>query len=355
MMHRIAKLKNLLLFNLCYRLGVARLPYPPLMVNLEPTNLCNLRCPMCPVSQNADNPEVDRGLMDMELFGHLAGKLAPHRPRVALNMGGESTLHPRLPEMVARLKEDGMYVLLDTNATRIDRALSTELVSAGLDEIVFCLDGRDEESYESIRVRARFDEVVANIREFLRVKAERGARRPHTVVKNIRYYDPEDRAGFPERFAQLFSDRPPDEFRFTWADHWPGEHRSGLRDPYDVQPFGDEYHPCVNLWKKLAISWDGVVHICCLDLNRTSPVGNLAERDVLSVWNDPEMVRLRRVHAEDRQAELPLCHNCNQIRRAPDRAGAGLWSVGGDRFTPWVKEERTGDRSLPVVGRRGAS
>ena len=40
-------------FVLSYNLRLEQAPHPPLVINVEPTNHCNLRCPFCPVSQKA--------------------------------------------------------------------------------------------------------------------------------------------------------------------------------------------------------------------------------------------------------------------------------------------------------------
>lgn len=334
----IRKLKSLFLFNVCYRMGVTSLPYPPLLINLEPTNHCNLRCPMCPVSVNY--PTVERGLMEMSLFSRIVEEVAPFKPEIALNLGGESTIHPELVRMVRELKAAGLYVFLDTNATRLTPSISEGLLDAGIDKVVFCLDGNDAESYEAMRVRGDFDETVENIRYFLRVQSKKDRRATYTVIKNIQFYDPQAEAAFPKSFAGLFADHPPDEFRFTWADYWPGSHRNQIREKYEVQPFGEEYIPCINLWKKLPISWDGMVYICCLDLNRTAPIGSVQELGVLGTWNAPAMKEYRRQHAAGEQAQLSLCRNCNQIRRQPENSLAGLLNAGGDRFTPWVREQQ---------------
>src|SRR5690348_3248552 len=108
---------QLLLARLCYRAGATVLPYPPLLVNLEPTNHCNLRCPMCPVSQSDRRSDVARGFMDPAVLAEVVRKIAPFRPEIALNLGGESLLHPRIVDIVATLKAAGLYVFLDSNAT----------------------------------------------------------------------------------------------------------------------------------------------------------------------------------------------------------------------------------------------
>ena len=324
-------------FDAAYRRGDINLAYPPVTVSIEATNTCNLRCPMCPVSQ--DYGSVSRGFMSELVFDRVLEEITPFKPRVSMNIGGESTLHPRLPDMVRRLVDAGSHVCVDTNATRLTRELSSALIEAGLPEVVFCLDGNSRESYEAIRKRGEFTRTIDNIREFLEVKKELGAELPYTVIKNIQHWRPEDDLAFPPAFTELFEATPPDEYRATWMDHWPGKHRDGLAEWYDAEPFEESgYQPCMNLWKNLPVSWDGKVYLCCLDLKRTSPVGDVLTSGVLGVWNAPALVEARRQHVAGEQAVMPLCHNCNQIRRTPDDADAGLSAAGEDRFTPWARE-----------------
>lgn len=189
------------------------------------------------------------------------------------------------------------------------------------------------------------------MRAFLELCHALGAAAPRTVVKNIDWYEPGREPTMPAHFRALFDDVPPDEYRATWADYWPGTHRALLKERYAVQPYSaTEYFPCINLWKKLPIAWDGMVNICCLDLNRETNLGRVQELGIGRIWNGGEMRRLRRAHRRREQARLPLCSTCVQIRRPPQRTGKGIESVREDRFTPWHNEPQ-GDRppALPVL------
>ena len=285
---------------------------------------------------------IGRGFMSMDLFDRLLVQLRSFRPLVAINLGGESTLHRRLPEMIAALHDSGCYVFLDTNATLLTDKVCDELIDAQLDELVLCLDGNgDADSYAAIRVRGDFDVTVQNIRRFLAIRQRRESTMPLTIVKNIQHYSQHRPLSFPTELKSLFDDAPPDEYRATWADYWPGTHADDLRQDYEVEPYSPgDYQPCSNLWKKLAISWDGMVYACCLDLNRTTPVGDLRSSTIRQVWNSNEMRRLRHMHRRNEQDELDLCRNCTMIQRSPSTATAGLVQLRTERFTRWV-DERT--------------
>lgn len=78
---------------------------------LEVTNACNLRCHFCPTFQ----PWNDRatGLMDLSLIDCIDWSGTAY---VELQKGGEPLLHPKLKEIVLRVKAKGVKVGFSTNA-----------------------------------------------------------------------------------------------------------------------------------------------------------------------------------------------------------------------------------------------
>ncbi|POF27789.1 radical SAM/SPASM domain-containing protein [Roseibium marinum] len=309
--------------NFAYRFGFTRLPYAPLLISLEPTNYCNLRCPMCPVGHRAHDPSIARGFMPRAVFDTLLPELARIRPVIAFHMGGESLMHPDFFQMGQELRTAGLRVRLDSNAMLISRDVARRLIEhPPVDEIYLDLDGDDAGSYERIRKRANFDRVVGNIRHLLSFRAERKQSLPRIIVKGIRYYRLGAKPGFPDSYKALFADAPPDEYRFAWADYWPGSHREDLSSAsaedgalYQVPPANSDPKACELLWSRLAIGWDGQALLCCLDLNRTALIADVVKSGIMGAWNSPAMMDARRAHISGRQTEMSLCANCQQIRR----------------------------------------
>lgn len=74
---------------------------------------CNLKCPWC------DTPHVEgQALTISELMARITPELqAMFSPSVIIT-GGEPTLQPDFPELVAALKAQGCWVAIETNATQ---------------------------------------------------------------------------------------------------------------------------------------------------------------------------------------------------------------------------------------------
>ena len=69
---------------------------------------CNLACPWC-------DTDVARRF-SLSLDG-LVAEIAQYRPKSVVLTGGEPTLAPGMPELVAALKERGYWIAVETNGT----------------------------------------------------------------------------------------------------------------------------------------------------------------------------------------------------------------------------------------------
>ena len=55
-----------------------------------------------------------------------------------------------------------------TNATELKKEISENIIKAGLDTIIFSIDGIDKQTHENIRVDTNFDCVVTNVKTLLK-------------------------------------------------------------------------------------------------------------------------------------------------------------------------------------------
>ena len=136
--------------------------YPPESIYIEPTNICNLRCRMCPHSGEINRKQ---GFMKWELYTKIISDLEEYREKPYINLycHGESLLHDRLINMINYAKERGFRVGLNTNSVLLDEKKTDEILKTDLDWIYFSFDGINVEIYEKIRVGAKFEEVKQNI------------------------------------------------------------------------------------------------------------------------------------------------------------------------------------------------
>ncbi len=277
----------------------------PIRAWIEVTNVCNLACPMCLTPQLGG--QVPKGLMKTEHFRAIIAKLRGHVRDVNLFMGGEPLINKNLPELIRIAREAGMRTRVHTNATLLTEEWAHALIDAGLDFLSCSFDGADAATYDEFRPGGHFEAVRDNIRRFARIRTERGAAHPHTVVQLIERPDwsPERRAAQRDGLRALFEGPGIDRFKQI-AMHNFGGLLEGERFTE-----GKTFAPCSYLWYALSVRWDGTVVPCCIDFEPKLPVGNLITDPLEAVWNGPLMVALRQKMIDRNIDDVPLCRGCD--------------------------------------------
>ena len=273
----------------------------PLLLAIEPTSICNLRCIMC----FQDDPRLSRnrellGRMDFDLYRRIVDEGAKHGlAAIVLASRGEPMLHDRIFDMIRYAKGAGILdVKMNTNATRLTPERSRELLASGLDTLVFSVDAATKEDFERIRVRANFDKVVENIDTFNEIRAAEFSDAPlRTRISMVVIDERQD----VQRAEDFWASRV-DEFAVRSAIP-----RVGIYE----QPPIPATRPCSLLWERLYVWWDGTVNPCDEDYLSRLAIGNVADGDtVASVWKGSAMTRYRRAHAAREKGCLTPCDRC---------------------------------------------
>ena len=104
------------------------------------------------------------------------------------------------------------------------------------------------------------------------------------------------------------------EMKAIHGRRWPIQISCYLKRPEDIYTYIDtpEIAPgntfCHQQWSRMDITPEGEVTPCILypDLK----IGNLAQQDVLQIWNSPTFARFRQIR---RKEMLPVCAKCNAL------------------------------------------
>lgn len=160
-----ARWANVLQLDRDYGASRVELTGRPLEAYVEVAARCNLRCRMCPIivdPRYQPGPGSQPGLMADEVFDALA-PVFPTLKRAYLFGLGEPMLHPRIVDWVARAAGAGVEVWITTNATLVDQERADALARAGLYRVSVSIDGGTRETYERIRRRGSWDDVVRGL------------------------------------------------------------------------------------------------------------------------------------------------------------------------------------------------
>lgn len=160
-------------------------------MELRPTNLCNLRCPSCVA--RVSRPFTSGEELSADEYGRIIDEAAGLGVRQVRIVGaGEPFMRPEKTfRMMRRVKRYDMGGMVLTNGTLFDDKMIREIVEMGWDLIIFSLDGPNPEINDFLRSRqGSFERTTSAIREFSRLKNERGTRSPlMTVAPVLSHYN----------------------------------------------------------------------------------------------------------------------------------------------------------------------
>ena len=277
----------------------------PNMVHIEPTNVCNLRCVMCP---HAFQINRKKGFMEFDLFKRIIDELKGTPAEfIYLHQFGESLLHKDFFKMVRYAKAAGIQVGFSTNATLLDQRNSSELLASGLDFLTLSLDGGTSEIYEKYRIGADWKEVESKCLNFLELRSrhDRG-NRMHVVAQTISMKGNEnslqklmDEFG---RFPISFTNKPFNE--------WGGKFDEITNLSTNSDPTkGVDRQRCEKPYKLLTIEWDGTVVPCTRFFDNQYVYGTFPQKSLREIWNGEAARNFRRLHLSNRR-DIDFCNTC---------------------------------------------
>lgn len=293
-----------------YKKGTLRLPYMPSAVWIEPTNVCNLKCIMCPNSViKQENP----GFMSLDLYKKIISGGKNFFGAVVLCLSGEPFLHKDLPEMVRFAKENGINSMISTNATVMTKEMSMAVLENGLSWINFSFDGCSKEIYEKVRVGGNFEKTLQNIVDFLKIKKELNAKTK--VEIQILVMDEVGQKDFDkniDNFKKNFENLPLNNIQVRQPSTWGGVLYG--TDKYKYKKLEKTYSPCSYLWSSMHFLWDGTVVACTSDFWGKNALGKFPEQNIEEIWNGKKFQNFRKAMIErDYNKYFKYCDKCDSL------------------------------------------
>jgi radical SAM protein with 4Fe4S-binding SPASM domain len=313
----VKKLANFVRIKAQYLLRRDRIAGMPINYFVDPINICNLHCPLCPTGRGV--LARPRGRMALDDLRQIIDQIAPYAYRVELYNWGEPLLHPDIFDMIEYAVHKRITVGLSSNLNRLDRNSARRLVESGLSQLVVSIDGATQESYETYRRGGSLERVLENLKLLTETRALYKRSTPFIIgrmligkhnerqveaVRDIVY-----QAG-ADSFAtgMLYINTHDAQQREDWISTDPA------CSPYDqAQPELENTWHCRDLWENMVINWDGGVAPCCWLHDPQFDFGNALEQTIREIWNGPYYVSARRALGKHPQqpGDVPtICHRC---------------------------------------------
>ena len=280
----------------------------PMHLDLEVTNVCDLRCPMCPRTQMLQQgTTLEPKYMKFETFRKTID-LAKGKALYAINLNasGEPLFNNDLARMIKYAKQKGILdIMFHTNATLLDQRTSEELMASGVNRLIVSFDSPIKEHYERIRQGACFEEVVTNIKRFIFMRNRMGKMLPHVrinmVVMKENYNEQDMMIDFWKDYVDSVG-----FLQYVNCFHMDNMDR-GIETEKGIY---DENFVCEKLWQRLAISEEGGIKLCHMDDRGKVFLGDIEKDDISQIWCGEEMNNYRRLHLEGKIRDIQLCADC---------------------------------------------
>ena len=295
----------------------------PLSLFIEPTNICNLKCPLCPTGNGLLKKK--KGYMSLENYKKIIDKLGPTAFSVTLWNYGEPSLNKDFIEMIKYAKEKGLKVITSTNGILFkNKENISKLLDSGLDELVLAVDGATNETYSKYRKNGDFKVLIDGINELSQLKKEKKSYFPFLSMQFIIMKENEHEV---EEIQKLAKNLGVNELIlktvFLFNDSAKADKYLPLNKNYsryiNEEKCKDSLIPgCDGLWTGININYDGNVTVCCFDYSENFIVGNILDDDFENeIWNSEQMQKFRMVVWKDKNA-IEMCKNCPTNSKSQD-------------------------------------
>ena len=273
----------------------------PVYLVIESTSICNLKCIMCPY------PSMGRvnQHMSMTVYEKIVAEGAGFVEFMWLHLFGEPLINKNIYRMIDMAEEAGIRTGISTNATLLDEKAGNALLDSKLSLLLLCVDGATKETFERIRVGARYEKVTANIRHFAEIKRARNSNLKVTIQMIDMTANQTEKQLFQEQWrGQGFDSVLVKDFH-VWANQ--DDQLIQIAQSQPPTPTGLCYEP----WIGFTVLADGTVVPCCNDYAGKLPLGDLKTQSLAEVWNGEPMRALRRRFlSETPDLKGTICEEC---------------------------------------------
>ena len=295
----------------------------PLSLLIDPTNACNFRCTFCPTAHPDLLTSVSRpkGFMEYELFCRIIDGLAefPERvQRLHLYKDGEPFLNKRLLEMIGYAKTHDAAGSIETtsNGSLLTADTIHKILDVGLDRIRISIEHVHSSGYRSIT--GGYDDysgIVNNVTRLFTEKSKRSSHlQVHVKLVDIGFTDDEKEIFFND-FGGIADEIYIDEV-MGWSDSGRFDFTLGRNPGLGMTrrtPIKPDRIVCPHPFYTLAVNFNGVVSVCCVDWTINTVVGDCRTQNLHAIWNGPALKEFRLMHLRGKRDLNKACSNCQYV------------------------------------------
>lgn len=293
----------------------------PMLLTIEPSNICNQRCPVCETGARILKREGK--LMKFEEFRYIIEQFDKNLKKIYFYFMGEPFLNKDTYKMIRYAADRGIYVVSCTNGDYVE---PEELVKCGIAEIQFQIGGITQETHQIYRIGGNLSRCLSNLQE--------------SVILKRKYWSEISKEKYPIRiglglivmkhnehqikdFIKLAKEIGVDYYQIVLPcvrnieqgerflplnrKYWIYDDKAFRNGVLKVKTPPKNY--CEWIYSTVTIQVNGDVVPCCRDPFGKYVLGNVFKENIYDIWNNERYRRLRKTVAT-KQHRLELCAFC---------------------------------------------
>lgn len=311
------------------------IPFLPSRVIIDPINLCNLSCPLCPTGMK--KLSLKQGTMKAKTFEKILFNLLSVKKIILFNWG-EPFLNPDIFEIIKMAKKAGKLVEIHSNfSLKRNLAFLKQIIDSSLDELVISLDGASQETYQKYRRGGNFNLVIDNIKKLKSLQKKMGEHTPNIAWKFIvnKYNENEiekaikmaNQLEIPVFFVPIgLTDDLPDlkrnnlgslgENKKKWL---PLKRKEFILARYKSrQQYPLFNQTCQFLFNYPTVNIDGKVLPCCLTVSKRAVFGDLLKESFEKIWYNDNFQYSRSLFLREQyngRRPHTICVDCHNFQK----------------------------------------
>lgn len=285
------------------------MPDFPHIVDIELTNCCNLNCIFCG-QQAMSRP---KGFMSEGVFKKIVDECLLYNTPVRFIRWGEPFLHPKIDDFCKYVKSKGLMLHITNNGLAIKESHMEMLVKLEVDSIIFSFQGATKEQYEIMRNNFRYGELKDNIFKLIEIRG--GREKPFIHISSTMTNETKEVIDtFVNNWAHVVDSvgiGKTNLSRLSAAQIKTCEAASVIETLKKQETIEKRYKPCIEVYQKLNVDWDGRVSCCAADFDHFLTVGDIKEVSLSNIWNNSRELKIfRELLDKNLHRCLTLCSTC---------------------------------------------
>ena len=316
----LKKIKNFLIACIEEKNFITNLTSFPYKLIVDPTNACNLGCPLCPTGLGASKRK--KGILTFDVFKRIVDEAKDYCIELHLYNWGEPTLNKNLIKMIEYANLNKIWTRVSSNMSlQYKKNYLEDLVTSGLSLLHIDIDGLDQEVYEKYRKKGDLKTVLNNLKEIIEIKKKYNLTKPTLEIAMLAMRQNEHQhnefLNFKDKFDVDVLKIDKIQHNPNMDEKWLPTNKELIYKTYDGgiassnSAKDNENKQCHWPWSSMVINYDGGVNPCCIIDDPNSDFANFNLNSVKEIWNSKEYISSRSEFGDKSEiTKKTICNVC---------------------------------------------